>query len=313
MVARTFISLAIAAFAWMSATPDFARAWGNEGHQTIGLIAEHYLTASERAEVNRLLALPIDPDLPATIKDRAIWADAYRDSDRNGTQVRYKFTRNWHFVDLEIGKPDFTSACFGDTPLPPGADPSQGNPQECIVQKIDEFRTVLADKARPDAERARALNFLLHFVGDVHQPLHAAERQNDQGGNLVFIVTGKNATAGSNLHSLWDTAAVKRLGSTPETVAAALIEGIKPSNLTAWRKGTSRDWAMQSHQLANDVVYALPVPKRACQIRARDGTVTPQSCTILDAPYRITAAAKVQRQLQVAGIRLAWVISQALK
>jgi hypothetical protein len=57
----------------------------------------------------------------------------------------------------------------------------------------------------------------------------------------------------------------------------------------------------------------LPVPTRACQFRARDGRSTQQSCTILDAPYRIKAAAKVHRQLQVAGVRLAWVLSQALK
>jgi S1/P1 Nuclease len=297
---------------WTSATPTPVLAWGNDGHKIIGLIAEHYLTAPERAEVQRLLALPIDPDLPATMKDRATWADAFRDSDRNTTELRYKRTRNWHFVDLEIGNPDFTSACFGDIPLPANADPSQGNADECIVQKIDEFRAVLADKTRQDTERALALNFLLHFVGDVHQPLHAAERNGDQGGNLVFIVTG-TATTGSNLHSFWDTAAVKRLGSSPETIAAALIGDIKASTLSTWRRGSSRDWALQSHKIANDTVYALPTQRRVCQIRARDGTERQDSCIILETPYRTKAAGKVRRQLQIAGVRLAWVISQSLR
>jgi S1/P1 Nuclease len=309
---KSCLCLAISAFSMAVVAPNAARAWGNEGHQTIGLIAEHYLTAKERAEVKRLLSLPIDPELPATMRDRATWGDAYRDSDRNTTKVRYTLTRNWHFVDLEIDNPNFAAACFGDVPLPQGINPTQGNAQECIVQKIEEFRAVLADKVLPDAERALALNFLLHFVGDVHQPLHAAERQNDQGGNLVFIVTGTSKN-GSNLHSFWDTAAVARLGSSPDTISAALTSDMTSGKLAMWRKGNSRNWAMQSYKIAHDVTYALPTATRDCSIRARDGTKKQETCIVLDEVYRTKAAGKVHRQLEAAGVRLAWVISQALK
>ncbi|UVO53743.1 S1/P1 nuclease [Sphingomonas sp. SUN039] len=312
MIAKSRYCLTLSALAVALFTPNTAKAWGNEGHQTIGLIAEHFLSTAERAEVKRLLSLPIDPDLPATMRDRATWGDAYRDSDRNTTKIRYTLTRNWHFVDLEFDNPDFASACFGDVPLRPGANPSQGNAQECVVQKIEEFRAVLADKARPDAERALALNFMLHFVGDVHQPLHAAERQKDQGGNLVLVVTG-TSTNGSNLHSFWDTATVNRLGSSPETISAALIGDITPGKLASWRKGNARDWALQSYKIAHDVTYALPTATRSCSIRARDGTTKQETCIVLDEGYRTKAAGKVHRQLEVAGVRLAWMISQALK
>ena len=306
------LCLAMSALAVAVVAPHAARAWGNEGHQTIGLIAEHFLTVKEGTEVKRLLSFPIDPDLPSTMRDRATWGDAYRDSDRNTTKVRYALTRNWHFVDLEIDNPNFAAACFGDLPLPPGTNPTEGSSQECIVQKIEEFRAVLADKSRPDAERALALNFLLHFIGDVHQPLHAAERQNDQGGNLVFIVTG-TSTNGSNLHSFWDTATVNRLGSTPETISAALISDITSSKLSRWRKGNSREWAMQSYKVARDATYALPTATRGCLVRARDGTTKQETCVVLDEAYRAKAAGKVHRQLEIAGVRLAWTISQALK
>ena len=82
------------------ACPGLANAWGPQGHKTIGLIAEHYLTNSQRDEVQRLLALPIDPPVPANMADRATWADVYRDSDRNTTKERYNATHNWHFVEI---------------------------------------------------------------------------------------------------------------------------------------------------------------------------------------------------------------------
>jgi len=302
----------VVAMAMTATAPQTAQAWGNDGHRTIGLIAEHYLSPAEKAEVDRLLALPIELDLPATIKDRATWADAFRDSDRNTTKVRYNLTHNWHFVDLELDKPDMKSACFGDKPLPVATDPSTADAHECVVQKIEEFRRVLANKSLPDGEHAKALTYLLHFVGDVHQPLHAAQHNNDQGGNLVYVVTGK-AKNGSNLHSFWDTATVGRLGSSPDTISAALISDISASDIAMWRQGGPRDWAMESYQVARDVAYRTPSKTRSCTIRARDGSSKAETCIVLDGIYRANAAGAAQTRLEAAGVRLAWVISEALK
>jgi hypothetical protein len=104
------------------------------------------------------------------IASEATWADKYRDSDRDTTKIRYKATGQWHFVDVELAQPDLASACFGHPPLPPGIPASKGPPQACVVDKINQFATELGDPATGASEQLLALKFLLHFVGDLHQP-----------------------------------------------------------------------------------------------------------------------------------------------
>ena len=130
----------VAAFAQQS-----AYAWGNDGHKVVGLIAQHYLSPVELAEVQRLLDFPADTALKATMEDRATWADAYRDGDRNTTKVRYILTRNWHFVDLDINHPDMTASCFGDHPAPAGTLASEGPAEDCVVRRIEAFQAELTD------------------------------------------------------------------------------------------------------------------------------------------------------------------------
>jgi len=103
------------------------------------------------------------------------WADKYRDSDRDTTKIRYEATWRWHFVDTELAQPDLASACFDHPPLPAGVPASQGPPPACVVDKIDQFTAELSNPATGASERLLALKFLLHFVGDLHQPLHAAD------------------------------------------------------------------------------------------------------------------------------------------
>lgn len=303
-------SLAAAAFLTCSVSQP-ANAWGNDGHRTIGLIAQHYLTSAELKEIQRLLSLPVDPALPATLRDRATWADLYRDSDRNTSRKRYNATRNWHFVDLDIDHPDMKAACFGNPPLPAGTLASTGPANDCVVDKIGQFTTELADKSLPDAERAKALMFLLHFVGDVHQPMHTAEHAHDSGGNIVYVVPGQGKT-GTNLHSIWDSNVVSRLGSKPETVAPLLIGGITSKNRSAWRRGAPRDWAMASFKVARDVAYALPAGSRQCTISSRTSAGKAQPCHQLTPAYLTAATGKARLQLQMAGVRLAWIIHKSI-
>jgi len=302
MVTALFFSLGV---------PNAALAWGNKGHKTIGLIAEQYLSPAQKAEVQRLLALPIDPYLPATMADRATWADAYRDSDRNTTKVRYTGTRQWHFVDLDVDAPDLKAACFGDVLLPAGALASQGPADDCVARKIEQFQAELADHSLPDSERALALMFLLHFVGDIHQPLHAAEHQHDQGGNKVFVVNGK-AKFGTTLHGYWDGTTLDRLGSSPEAIAADLTQAITPADLAAWRAGGPRDWAMESFQAAASVAYKIPAATRPCLIKAFNGPDKQEACHQLSAGYPVAATGRARSQLQKAGVRLAFALSKAL-
>ena len=107
-------------------------AWGDEGHEVIGLIAEHYLEPAVRRRVQALLAGDESGLTAKDIAHEATWADKYRDSDRNSAKVRYTQTRNWHFVDLEIAGADIRRACFGQPALAPATDASAG-PAEASV------------------------------------------------------------------------------------------------------------------------------------------------------------------------------------
>ena len=97
-------------------------------------------------------------------------------------RVRCEGTRQWHFVDIEVVAPNLDAACFGHLPLPAGVLASEGSPQACVVDKFEQFAGELGDPTTGAPERLLALKFLLHLVGDVHQPLHAAD-DHDAGGN----------------------------------------------------------------------------------------------------------------------------------
>jgi len=163
-------------------TPSSVLAWGGEGHAIIALIADQLLDAEVRAKVAGILSADTDDLAGHDIASASMWADRYRDSDRHGSQERFRGTREWHFVDIEIEDPDLARACFGYPPLPAGLPASRGPSHACIVDKINQFVVELSDPATNAEERLIALKFLLHRVGDVHQPLHAAD-DHDAGGN----------------------------------------------------------------------------------------------------------------------------------
>jgi hypothetical protein len=194
--------------------------WGYEGYKVIALIAEHYLDPAVRAKVAGLLAADIDTLTDHDISTEVTWADKYRDSDRDTTKLRYEATWRWHFVDVELAQPDLASACFDHPPLPAGVPASQGLSRACVVDKIDQFTAELSNPATGGSERLVALKFLLHFVGDLHQPLHAAD-DHDAGGNKK-LVSDERVHPG-NLHHYRDVEFVERLGTDPREIAVTLI------------------------------------------------------------------------------------------
>ena len=286
------------------AIPQIAAAWGDEGHEIVAVIAYGYLTPAARQQVDALLAADTLDTLTAPdFMSRATWADKYRDSDRRTTKVHYNATHNWHFVDTEVDDGNMDTACNNHPSLNPGTTASAGPPNDCVVDKIDQFTTELRDSSTPQAEKILALKFLMHFVGDVHQPLHAADHH-DRGGNTVQVLFAKR-TKPDNLHAYWDDELVDRLGQDPKTVAAALTKQISTTQAGEWSKGSSADWAKESFGLAKDVSYNFTGEA----IADDHGTSVPH----LDATYDNRALPVVREQLSKAGVRLAATLNDVLK
>lgn len=170
-------------------------AWSALGHKLVGELAQRHLTDAANAEVARLLAGEPVPTLAGV----ATWADTLRDSD----PARFKQTSPWHYVNLSNDNCRYS----------PGRDCKDG---KCVIGAIDAQRAILADRSQPLEARRDALKFLVHLVGDVHQPMHANAR-NDLGGNKyqVSLRTDIEPEAyardryvggvmGTNLHAVWD-------------------------------------------------------------------------------------------------------------
>jgi S1/P1 Nuclease len=276
----------------LTIAPHRALAWGDDGHKTVALIAQQYLEPSVKTKIAAMLDADPDNFTPHDLASEATWADKYRDS--NNRRDHYQQTQNWHFVDLEINDPDMAVACFERPALPVGTVASNGPPKACIVDKINQFAAELKDPKTDFEERLFALKFLLHFVGDLHQPLHTADN-NDRGGNGVKVWSGSKTLP---LHSLWDTELVRAIARRPVVLAQVLLMQITPAQAASWQTGTPEDWAWEAFAMAQEDAYGDPPLSGTQQL-------TPA--------YVEQAKADVALQLSRAGVRLAHLLNQALK
>lgn len=258
-VARLAIAL------WLFAAPLAASAWGPAGHRMVADLAERQLDPSTRREVLHLLAVSGDNSLA----DVANWADDIRDDEQDSALARR--TTRMHFVNFT------DSRCHYD------ADRICADGQ-CVVAAIGAYAGVLGDRTRPDAERAQALRFLVHFVGDVHQPLHAGHRP-DRGGNQFQVRFNGN---GTNLHSIWDS---RVLGS----------RGL------AWKDYARR---LARQPIAEDGQNPVDWAEQSCRITRDDG-VYPGRRTI-DKAYLERMRPLAELQIRRAGARLATLLNREL-
>jgi hypothetical protein len=199
-------------------------AWGTTGHQIIAELAQRKLSAAAQAQVTTLLH-------GATLASVASWADDVRSSRPE--------TARWHFVDIPREESHYEARrdCAPD---------AQG---DCVIAAIERFRRVLADRRRPESERAEALKFLVHFVADLHQPLHCID-DHDRGGNAVQVTLFGQPT---NLHAVWDSGLIGHTGLT----VAEYVARLETADVDA--SGTPILWAEEAHRAAIDHAYAMPV------------------------------------------------------
>lgn len=245
-----------------------AAAWGSLGHRLVASLAEAELDPQVRAEITALLASESDP----TLAGIANWADQLRGSDPD---LGRKSAR-WHYVN--IGEHD----CRYDA----GRDCPGGN---CVVEAIHAQTAILADRSRPEAERLQALKFVVHLIGDVHQPMHAGHAH-DRGGNDYQVnYHGK----GSNLHSLWDSGLLNHAGLGEAEWLQRLQEQPTIGHLAENTTASPATWAEQ-----------------ACAIVQQPG-VYPDG-HILDTAYYTRHLPVAEAQLRLAGARLAQTLNAAL-
>lgn len=241
---------------WLT-MPMFAYAWSAEGHRAIGEVARGRLNAKARAAVTALLG---DDDLAAV----AVWADDTRAaashrgplvSDAEARAFNQKFPKNssWHFVNLPLATASYT-------------DDGAFSSRDDVVHAINRCITVLEGKSN-EFTPVQALKLLVHFTGDIHQPMHASTgyfdlsdprmprlviepaavdpKSGDRGGNSLYF------TKTEELHALWDNALVKRVGGADyNNVAVVAKKRIKSS---AWKN--SGDYHAWAEQWATDSVH----------------------------------------------------------
>jgi hypothetical protein len=237
-----------------------ALAWGPEGHALVARIAEAQLTPEAWARVAEILG----PG--STMASVSSWPDEIRHGRPQ--------TAPWHYVDIPIDKPGLDMA----------RDCPNGN---CVIGAIAAMRAKLRDPAIPADQRREALMFIIHFIGDMHQPLHSSNN-GDHGGNDVHIVFQSQP---GNLHGLWDGGLLARMGKQDDLFARLSAASARRRKKLA--KGTVSDWAEQAHKLAQQMVYGK-LPQAA-----------PGAPLMIGADYERQAGAVIELQIERAGARLA--------
>jgi len=294
--------------------------WGCEGHETIALIAQKHLTAHARSTVDRLLEqYAVDPQLRHSCRpsglgvmaERSTWADDVRKNDRSP----YSGTGHWHFIDIprRAVRGDLSKFC-----------PRRAG---CIIGALTDQLAVLRNGTAGQRRMAEALMFVIHLVGDLHQPLHCITN-NDLGANCVPVAYFGQAPHREhpdsnvyepNLHAVWDGLIISRiLDHHGSAWFAHVLDNRFAAQIAVWELDPIdlNAWAWETHHVAQETAYGrLPVavpeekPKAVTQCDETSEKML-QLHEQLGQPYQNAAVPVVEEQLAKAGIRLAMVLNQ---
>ncbi len=265
-------ALAIALTVAFILTPTLASAWSANGHRIVCEIAWNELTSRVKVHVRDILATDRHRKL---FNESCDWPDEVRD------QPRYEIDKARHYIDAKV---DGTNL-----------DRARDCSERCVVEGIEHYAGVLVKGGDGDRTALEALEFLGHFVGDIHQPLHAGFAS-DNGGNLLRLRPSERSHDLTTLHAFWDYDLVERLPGNWEEVAAKLEARITDTERAL--EGTKLDpwaWAEESHALARRIAYVRP-----------EGGVASKEYVAERLPV-------VEQQLQLAGVRLGALLNQLLE
>lgn len=276
----------------IAAQPGFG--WWETGHRVVARIAVLHLTPQARARAAAILGVPDSAESVAdALAQISTWADEVRTTTKTG---------EWHYIDLTVQdrKSAFASRCENDN---------------CAPARIRLFARQLAGGPKdPQWSDLDALRFVVHFVGDIHQPLHAASDA-DAGGNCELLSPAVDTAR--NLHALWDGGILRELGNDDRKLASDLDAAIAARHRAkSWSKGDETAWAWESHRLAVRHVYTrLHIPV--------EPAVFPKGCQnapeairnfkpAVDAAYVTAMQPVVNDQLSKGGLRLAALLNRVL-
>ena len=244
-------------------TNEKALFWGQTGHRVVGHIAEQYLTKKAKKEVKRVLR-------HETLAEVSTWMDEVR-SDRN-----YDYAVTWHYTTVPDGETYETA---------------KKEPRGDVIWAIERIVNKLKSGNLSPEEEAVNLKFLVHLVGDIHQPLHVGNGKDKGGNDLKLKYMWKN----SNLHRVWDSDMIdgKQFSYTE---LSNKINHPSKSEVKKWQAASVRDWAKESFALRAQV-YDLPEGE---EINLRY-------------EYGFKNFATVEKRLLQAGVRLAGIINKIYK
>ena len=255
-------TLLTALAAFTGPPPATTALWYDLGHRVVADIAEQRLTPEAARAVRDILG-------GQRLSDASVWADNIKQYRHDADPL--------HYVNIPLG----ATAYDAERDCPHG---------KCIIAAIASDRQVLANPAASMLDRAEALRFLIHFIGDLHQPLHVADNDDRGGNRRVVYLEGDSM----NLHKVWDGELLKRYGLNEETYLAELRREMDTMDLAALERGTVMDWAMEGHRVAVERAYRVP----------RGGR--------LGAAYVEANRPIVDHALIAAGVRLAKVLNETL-
>ena len=282
----------LAALLVLLAPAPAAMAWGPEGHRMVGEIAARFLNPKASAEVLELLRndrlADGQPSGRRTLGEVANWADEIKETEWG------KRRGSWHYDDVPLCETAVVEKYCRNG--------------RCASAQLARHIEILADERASRRYKNEALKWVVHLAGDIHQPLHAANRS-DRGGNRVqvsFFGERDNPPYGSiNLHAIWDVHMVRRLiaerGGERTIVSVAVADRDKND----WEKGSISDWIDESHQIAKNLVYPLLPVATACSNKIA-GVVA------IGEAYYSKAVPIIEIQISKAGIRLARILNETL-
>lgn len=273
--------LALALFAICALLPGLAMAWGNEGHRVTGLVADELLTPKARIRLQHILP---NYNLGEVANEM--------DVNRKALAESIPGIDKWH---------------YDNQPVCGGAPHAEYCPGEiCASGKIPQQFRILADEHATREARAQAATFLIHMVGDVHQPLHAAD-DHDAGANFKTVVLPGPSMA-RNLHAVWDSDLVKLTlrGVSEANYAKSLLQRYRAREIPLWQKGEIGDWMTDSLRISKTIVYGN-LPEFACGVAWSKDRAVPLPQEYVDAALEV-----IPVQLAKAGARIAYLLNRAL-